>query len=157
MYFDDLTPYAYLQKPLPRVFNVGWLDDCHPINRGTPPPAFADALRKWSLHGKANQMRGFQLCRLCRLEGRQLEGYQQIEITVEGQKVYLGSAEIWVPSSDGTIFAAPNLIVHYVEDHSYLPPSRFIDAVLRPVPADWNAAATAESMIRETFVRNPHS
>lgn len=151
MYFEDLTAYGYeLPKSLADVINVGWLDDGHPFNCGTAPAGFADALRLWSLHAKANQMRGFQLCRLCHFGGRQLE-YQQIEIEVEGQTVYLGSAEIWIPSSDGTIFAAPNLIIHYVEAHSYLPPQGFIEAVMRPIPADWKAAIVAESKIKEAF------
>lgn len=153
MYFEDLTPYSYdLPKPLAGVRNVGWLDECHPFNCGTPPAGFAAALRLWLLHAKANQMRGFQLCRFCRFEGYQLERYKQIEIMVEGQKTYLGSAEIWIPSSDGSIFAAPNLILHYVEIHSYLPPPSFIEAVLQPVSADWNAAAISESMIKEAFM-----
>jgi hypothetical protein len=134
------------------VHNVGWLDEGHPFNCGSPPAKFAAALKQWLLQAKANQMRGFQLCRFCRFEGHQLERYQQIQIMIEGQKICLGSSEIWIPSSDGGIFAAPNLILHYVETHSYLPPSSFIEAVLRPIPADWNASAVAESMLKGMFV-----
>ena len=150
MYFDDLTPYSYdLPKPLAGVLNVGWLDDRYPFTRGTPPVGFAAALSSWLLHAKANQMRGFQLCRFCRFEGSQLERYRQIEIMVEGQKIYLGSAEVWIPSSSGAIFAAPNLILHYVEAHQYLPPTSFIEAVLQPIPREWNAVAVAELMLKQ--------
>jgi hypothetical protein len=31
---------------------------------------------------------------------------------------------------DGEIFAAPEGVVHYVEDHQYAPPNRFVTAVL---------------------------
>jgi hypothetical protein len=30
----------------------------------------------------------------------------------------------------GKIYAAPTMIVHYIESHSYLPPGEFIDAIL---------------------------
>jgi hypothetical protein len=147
MYFEDLTPYSYdLPKPLAGVLNVGWLDEHHPFNCSAPPAGFGAALRRWLLHSKANQMRGFHLCRFCRFEG-----YQQTQVTIEGRKVYLGAAEVWIPSTNGSIFAAPDLILHYVEAHSYLPPPSFIDAVLRPVPADWNATAVSESAIKEVF------
>ncbi|WP_457784801.1 DUF7919 family protein [Streptomyces mirabilis] len=33
------------------------------------------------------------------------------------------------PGPPGIAFAAPQLIGHYVADHSYLPPRRFVDAV----------------------------
>src|SRR5262249_18800720 len=41
----------------------------------------------------------------------------------------LGTAEIRVRDTDVT-FAAPNLILHYVVDHAYLPPEAFVRAVL---------------------------
>ncbi|MGW1507450.1 DUF7919 family protein [Streptomyces mirabilis] len=40
-----------------------------------------------------------------------------------------GTGEIRVPGPPGIAFAAPQLIGHYVADHSYLPPRRFVDAV----------------------------
>ncbi len=47
----------------------------------------------------------------------------------------LGSAEIWVIANDGKIFACPDLILHYIVDHNYLPPEEFIEAVENgPIP-----------------------
>ncbi|AKF06695.1 hypothetical protein DB32_003844 [Sandaracinus amylolyticus] len=47
----------------------------------------------------------------------------------------LGSGEIRVFSPEGDVFAAPNLIYHYVNDHKYRPPLQFIRAVAEgPVP-----------------------
>ncbi|MFE1883570.1 hypothetical protein ACFW7O_28555 [Streptomyces diastatochromogenes] len=40
-----------------------------------------------------------------------------------------GTGEIRVPGTQGTAFAAPLLMGHYVADHGYLPPRPFIDAV----------------------------
>jgi hypothetical protein len=39
-----------------------------------------------------------------------------------------GNGEIWVPGDD-VIYAAPVLIVHYIEEHGYLPPPQFLKAV----------------------------
>jgi len=68
-----------------------------------------------------------------------------------GQELPLGNAEIWIPDGAGGIFAAPNLIVHYIETHNYLPPSEFIEAVFNPLPEDWDAAETADRLIQSNF------
>ena len=39
----------------------------------------------------------------------------------------LGSAEIRVFGQNGKIYAAPNLIYHYMKDCGYLPPQEFLD------------------------------
>jgi hypothetical protein len=39
-----------------------------------------------------------------------------------------GNGEIRVPG-DGVVFAAPVLIVHYIQEHDYLPPGQFLKAV----------------------------
>lgn len=147
MYFDDLTPYSYcLTKSLPAVLNVGWLDHSRSFRRGQAPDNFIKALKRWLSKAKANQTRGFELCRFCRMNN-----YQQMHVVVEERNVMLGSAEIWVPGIKGEVYASPTIIVHYVEEHEYLPPDQYIDAVLRPVPTDWNAAAVAERMIEESL------
>lgn len=45
--------------------------------------------------------------------------------------MWLGSAEIRVKAKDGRIYAAPNLIYHYVAEHDYDPPKEFIEALLQ--------------------------
>lgn len=40
----------------------------------------------------------------------------------------LPSAELWIPSHE-TIYAAPIMILHFIEVHNYLPPAEFIAAV----------------------------
>jgi hypothetical protein len=32
-------------------------------------------------------------------------------------------------TSEGIIYAAPVLIVHYIEEHGYLPPAQFLEAI----------------------------
>ncbi len=41
----------------------------------------------------------------------------------------LGDAEIRVPGPNGLTYAAPNLILHYVVIHAYLPPAGFVEGL----------------------------
>jgi len=69
-------------------------------------------------------MRGFHGCNLC----SEKTGY--LSAKRDGEELKLGSAEIRVIGVDGKIYAAPNLIYHYITVHNYRPPDEFIDAVL---------------------------
>jgi hypothetical protein len=44
-------------------------------------------------------------------------------------RLLLGSAEIRVFSNEGRIYAAPNLLFHYVCEHHYRPPKEFVQAL----------------------------
>jgi hypothetical protein len=146
MHFKDLSPYSYdLPHPLAKVRNVGWL------SKGMEYPTgrvggFVEALKRWAVGAAANRMRGYELCRFC-----PLTGYEQMSTNWNGEALWLGSFEIWIPDGTGGIFAAPSLIVHYVEAHDYLPPQPFIDSVLRPIPDDWDAEAVAAKLIEAAF------
>jgi hypothetical protein len=48
-----------------------------------------------------------------------------------GDEWLLGAAEIHVDGDDGSAYAAPSLIVHYVREHGYRPPRQFRAAVLQ--------------------------
>ena len=61
-------------------------------------------------------------------------GPQQIAV---GEEMLLGSAEIRVFGQAGLIYAAPNLIYHYVLLHHYSPPEVFVPAMKEgPKPTD---------------------
>jgi hypothetical protein len=100
------------------------------------------------------RMRGLHDCELC---SHQESGYQA---TRGEEELYLGSAEIRVfgsstivapgrfsawralfrrASKDGPplriVYAAPDMIYHYVVDHHYRPSDEFIQAVLESNPA----------------------
>jgi hypothetical protein len=42
----------------------------------------------------------------------------------------MGIYNLWVPGND-VIYVAPELILHYIQEHRYRPPDEFISAVLR--------------------------
>lgn len=123
-YFADLTPYRYFQVDEPAL-NVGWLGAGHEFRQGPVPEGFAAALADRVLTEAVNRARGWHVCDLpgCPLTGNVVHGPDGTEMT-------LGSAEIWPSGADGTTYAAPNLIHHYVTDHGYRPPDEFIAAVL---------------------------
>lgn len=53
---------------------------------------------------------------------------------IDGDSVVLGSAEIRIIGDDD-IYAAPDLICHYIAAHQYQPPAEFIQAVVSgPLP-----------------------
>jgi hypothetical protein len=59
---------------------------------------------------------GVHSCEIC-----QFQAYEHTPI---------GSKNIFVPF-DGALYVAPELIVHYINAHHYLPPSVFIEAVIQ--------------------------
>lgn len=130
-YYADLTPYSYFHLELEQenTFNVGWLSGIHEFPTGTVEEIFTERL--WQFCGfPVQQTRGFHNCGFC--------GYlfRQLRVTHEGLELELGSAEIRVFGEDGKIYAAPDLIYHYVISHEYRPPDEFIAAVLNTPLAD---------------------
>lgn len=125
MFYPDLTPYTYMpSRVAPGLLNVGWLDAAHPFERGEVTTEFVDAL--WRLCGQpAVRTRGFHVCELCGGPDDVLP-----TATHRGETRRIGSNEIRAATREGTSFAAPDLIFHYVTAHRYRPPEAFIRAVL---------------------------
>jgi hypothetical protein len=99
------------------VFNVGWLAAGYVFPTGESPPEFINGLRGLAKK-RVNLTRGIHLCEFCSEVDR-------------SNPDFLGNGEIWVRGRWLKTYAAPTLIVHYVEAHSYRPPDAFIAAVLR--------------------------
>ncbi|MBK8252213.1 MAG: hypothetical protein IPK82_06040 [Polyangiaceae bacterium] len=65
-------------------------------------------------------MRGFHRCEFCSLD--------EVVAEKDGVVKLLGSAEVWLPG-ESVLYAAPNLIVHYIRAHGYQPPAEYLRAV----------------------------
>jgi hypothetical protein len=105
---------------------VGWLDSEHSFTVGHVRQDLVDTLRRMCRHG-VNRTRGIYFCDFCpRPDG---EVFPRIFVRDELGTYVVGSAEIRVPASDKRIFAAPDMIVHYVTDHQYKPPDAFLRAL----------------------------
>ena len=121
-YFADLTPYTYLEDSEPAL-NVGWLDAVHPFPTGKCPGELVTALTRLA-ENRVQQTRGRHYCEIC---WRAL-GPKADRAALDG--IARGSAEFRVPG-EGVVYAAPELLVHYVKAHDYLPPAEFREAVLK--------------------------
>jgi len=125
-HFEDLSPYRYANRIQPGVVHVGWLGDGHPYSQGFVSPAL---VRKMKALAKTPHelYRGFHVCELCEIPA-ELRGEPfplQWEKWAQFRK---SNGEIRV-SRLGTIYAAPILIAHYIEEHGYCPPAGFLSAI----------------------------
>jgi len=115
--YEDLTPYTYTPNDDKTVVNIGWLEMGHEFETGPTSEEFRAALARLCkapilLH------RGHHDCQFC---DRKWDEWP------------IASGQIRVLGQNGKWYAAPTLVIHYVEAHEYLPPAKFIDAVLNPV------------------------
>ena len=124
-YYPDLSLYECRHRhegqSVKNCFNVGWLD-ARPFVREEPTSGTLGAL--W-LHCQVQvaRTRGVHDCELCNDE-------RAVSLRRDGTDWLLGIAEIRVFGEGGRIYAAPNLIFHYVERHHYRPPDEFLVALV---------------------------
>lgn len=124
--YEDLSDYTY--QPTERLLlNVGWLGANVSFATGPTDPSFVRRLLVLA-DNQQNIMRGVHYCEFC-----DEESPIRLSAPVERGWVSLGMGEIHVPGQDGTVFAAPSLIIHYITDHDYQPPREFQDAVYSAV------------------------
>jgi hypothetical protein len=128
VYFPDLTPYQYCCPEFEAdILNIGWLGGDQPFSQGMQNESFVAALKKL-VSSPVNLSRGSHLCEFCPKPPTILsKGGIPMLAPLPGTT---GNGEIRVKATDGTIYVAPVLILHYVTEHGYLPPQKFIDAVL---------------------------
>ena len=108
MYFKDL----YLEeKPIRNRFiyyvRIVWLDTVAPFTTGDCPDGFLKKLKSLepNVHTK-----GFYKCPYC--------------------KNARSSREYVLKIKDNKYYSVPEMIIHYIEEHNYLPPKEFIDYVM---------------------------
>lgn len=125
MYFADLTNYSYTAVRLPGdapvLLNIGWLDAGQEYVRGpTPGHLVTHLLRMATRYTVA--MRGIHSCPFCKA---------RVTMTVDGQDVHLGNAELRARAGNIT-YVAPSLLPHYVAAHAYKPPDEALEAFNQP-------------------------
>jgi hypothetical protein len=130
-HFTDLTTYSYgtADSPGASAQNIGWLANGVDFPTASPDPQFVERLWRFC-KVSVGQTRGLQECELCRSRDANVARRNEEELL-------LGSAEIRVAAVEGQLYAAPNLIYHYVVSHNYSPPAEFVRAVLTgPCPPE---------------------
>jgi hypothetical protein len=143
-YFPDLAPYACSlrdeQEPVAGLRHVGWLEGGHEFTRGTIQRAVPEKLREQCARNLVVQeMRGTHPCSIC--------GADETWLVTRLGRHLLGSAELWTPG-EGVWYAAPTLIVHYIEAHEYRPPPEYCAAVLACDLDVWSAPKELLSLLR---------
>ncbi len=114
---------------------MGWLDNTHPFPKGVIDAPLIEKIRKLAV-SPVELYRGFHICELC------VEPPDRIKSCVSDGANLLDPDCSWVKWADqrrsngeirvareGVTFAAPVLIIHYIEEHGYLPPDSFLKAI----------------------------
>jgi len=136
-HFPDLSPYAYGRHPQPGVVHIGWLDGKHDYPKGRVVGLVIEKLKRLATR-PTELYRGFHVCELCSHPKGLLP-----EQDWEWGKSRAGNGEIRVISGS-TTYAAPVLIVHYIQEHGYLPPEEFLRAVIEGAPNEALQATAAQ-------------
>lgn len=124
MYYPDLSPYTYSRSPSgSEVVNVGWLEKPHFFPQGTVPEHALDRLFLLCLQ-PVNRTRGHHTCQFCQNPSVGFRAERN------DKEAWLGSAEIRLTGKNGRVYAAPDLIYHYITDHCYRPPDEFVAALI---------------------------
>jgi hypothetical protein len=122
-HYGDLSEYCYGQRAyhVPGTVNIGWLGSSPRFDQMEPDEELFDVIWDYCKISVA-QYRGIHECEYC-YPHRSNIGERQ------GEMLQLGSAEIRVFAESGAIYAAPDLIYHYMVEHRYKPPDQFVSAL----------------------------
>ena len=128
MYFKDLSRYSYSPpiKGVDHALNIGWLDKRYEFPTGPTPKEVLDFLLE-SCMNPVNITRGLHPCFFCAKDAF------PISIEYQAKAITVGHAEILIRGNDEQVYFSPNMIVHYIKEHSYKPPECYIKAVLESV------------------------
>ena len=137
MWFEDLAEWDFWgRKDSKRFFGedystlsttVGWLEKGKPYTTGKAPNTLVEKLSEFIKTWKiTNAYLGIHECDLCEVDLP--PGHLNI---IDG----LGSRTTFIAYKD-KLYIFPDLIIHYIKDHSYLPPAEFIEAALDSTPQE---------------------
>ena len=125
MFYADLSTECQVDAGA-QVRAVGWLakrggvlglfGGRHPLTVGEVDAALVDRLREHTCHAwQPVVAAGFHRCEFC------------------SDHRAAGSDNVWIPTPS-LKYVAPELTIHYIEAHCYLPPQEFISAVMACPP-----------------------
>jgi hypothetical protein len=101
----------------------GWLLDAqHQYRHQKDDTQLVDRLLMLCKKNPVNRTRGWHHCPFCSL--------YPVTMTIDGEEISLGSAEIRLIGEGHLIFAAPDLVCHYMATHNYRPPDEFMAALV---------------------------
>ena len=125
-HYRDLSKYRYFEAlPAQKTLNIGWLKKrrflsilgFRSFRQGSLDQELIQIYKDRSV--KVNQTRGFYECEFCKSPNT-LDNFVEVFIRAKG------SCEVHIKLGD-IVYAAPELIFHYIEEHNYLPPKTFVN------------------------------
>lgn len=145
-HFEDETPYTYSRRGArPNRVNAGWLERGAAYRIGLIERDALDRLAALCVNWNVSdihrfffiteQSLGFHHCSLCPDSigaGRWrvvVDGNSATKGRVDDSSTYLGSRVHTISAPDRE-YGVPDLVLHHVLDHHYLPPNPLIDAIL---------------------------
>ena len=149
-WFQDLQPCYYFGEEAATCLRaVGWLDNTALFTEGVCEATVVQRLieyreNPWQPFGPFS---GRHECNLCAAEsspqsywtkmghivGTKRPVGQQVVSNEPGQANATSHSNLFIPG-DGVIYVCPEGIIHYVQQHNYLPPREFVNAVLACPP-----------------------
>ena len=119
-FFPDLGTTTLLVSG-DHVRAIGWLHPDHPYTEGQVSAEFLERLKEFVSQSSESASAlffgafgGFHTCEFC--------GWAP------------GHANFGVPDGE-ILYVAPEMVVHYIQEHDYCPPAAFVRAVMRsPLP-----------------------
>jgi hypothetical protein len=121
-YYPDMSRETVCTGPNDDVRAFGWIEPCYPYTKGPVTTEFLARLKEFASRSVQSTADAglilFAGSYTCKFKGCGKEG-----------RLNFG-----VPAGD-LLFVAPEMVVHYIEQHGYAPPREFINAVMvAPLP-----------------------
>lgn len=122
--YEDFSKYEKNGAKLENVINIGWLGEAGKFPKGHVSEEFI--MNLWEYY----KCPFFPVRKVYQNEN--LDGYWKFYTAkCNGREIALGSSEVRIfDQKRGVIYASPNLIIHYILNHKYLPPQEYIKAVI---------------------------
>ena len=137
MYHEDGSVLSPRKWPWQKdTLAFGWLDPRRPFREGPCPSEVRRGLEE-AARSPIDRTRGFHTCAFCPRPAPEEVGpwsrdFHPTEYAAQrGDTLHLGSASIEVMAG-GRRWVAPNLVLHYVSEHGYLPPAEVVAALGEP-------------------------
>lgn len=128
-FHEDLRPYEYEGRIYPNILSIGWLDNNHSYPMGQVPNLLAEKLLLLTcgcIEGIdliSMKVRSFERCPFTN---------EKIEYRIPNSKKtrLVGMSELCIPNKDNNIlYCFPDMLYHYITEHSYLPPMEFLNSL----------------------------
>jgi hypothetical protein len=147
MFYQDLSTECQVDSGQ-HIRAVGWLGKRaglpglfgakHPFTVGEVDPGFVERLREHIRNAwQPVVAMGCHSCEFC------------------GNPQAKGCRNVWIPTRS-LIYVAPELIVHYIDVHCYLPPREFVNAVMQCPPQKSAEFFRLLSAFKDWWSAQPH-